>query len=248
VAQYQAVVASAVPHFIKVYDTVIKADWTDDTWTCTCAGNNQTIKSKVISYSPGADPKRLNFQCPTLTLEAALSGRIICPSDHVVIFGLSHSGTLAAAAAARVGAKVSAVYRGTAPFQFVRDGHYNGIKQESAAIADSVLAGDMQVDLIPADDHVRVCNAIMSATWIVYAIGFDARKTVQFTVEGQAVAHPSYDPTNSRLEGLQKAYGFGIAWPNSNVVDGVTYYDVSLAAFLTQCRSAADQIVITINR
>lgn len=246
VAQYQAVVASSSPHFIKVYDTVQKADWTVDHWQLTCSGG-QTIKSKVISYSPGADPRRLNFQCPILTLEIVLSDRIstvIRPSDHIVVFGLSHSGTLAAAAAARLGAKVSAVYKGSEPFKFARDGHYDGIKQESATIADSIIAGNLAVDLIPADDHIKVCNAIMSATWVIYAVGFEGRKTVQFAVDGEPITHLTYDPTNGRLRGLKEAvaYGFGIAWPNSNVVDGLTYYDVSLSAFLTHCRLVAEQI------
>lgn len=240
VAQYQAVVVASVPHFIKVYDTVVIADFTCGHWTCITAGG-QTIKSKALSYSPGAEPKRLNFQCPTLTLEAALCGRSISPSDHVVIFGLSHSGTLACAAAARKGAKVSAVYKGAEPFKFARDGHYHGIKQESAAIADDILSGNMQVDLIPADDHLKVCNALISATWTVYAIGFEPRCSVKFTIDGQSVPHPTYNSTNGRLDGIP-AYGFGIAWPNSNVVDGITHYDVSLAAFLTHCCSVAKQI------
>lgn len=244
VAQYQAVVAASVPHFIKVYDMVKSADFTCDIWTCTTAGG-QTIKSKVISYSPGAEPRRLNFQCPTLTLEAAIAGRNIRSFDHVVVFGLSHSGTLAAASAARLGAKVSAVYKGSTPFKFARDGHYDGIKQESAAIADDIHAGTLQVDLIPADDHLKVCNALMTATWVVYAIGFEVRCSVKFSINDQSVPHPTYDPTNGRLLGVSgPAYGFGIAWPNSNIVDGITYYDVSLAAFLTHCCSVAKQITV----
>jgi hypothetical protein len=237
VGQYAAVVASATQHFIKVFGSVAQADWTADHWTLTLS-NGQTIKSKVISYSPGAEPRQLNFQCPVLTLETALSDRIsaiIRPHDHVVVFGLSHSGTLAAAAALRLGAKVSAVYQGAEPFQFARDGHYNGIKQESAAIADNILTSGT-VDLINADDHFKVCNAIISATWVIYAVGFEPRKTVKFTVDGLA-AEPTYNPATGRLGGLKEAvaYGFGIAWPNSNEVDGKTYYDVSLAAFLKHC-------------
>jgi hypothetical protein len=237
VGQYAAIVASSVPHFIKVFGSVAQADWTADHWTLT-VNTGQTIKSKVISYSPGANPRTLNFQCPVLSLEVALSeriGAIIRPHDHVVVFGMSHSGTLAAASALRLGAKVSAVYQGTEPFQYARDGHYNGIKQESATIADNILETGC-VDLIRSDDHIKVCNAIMSATWVIYAVGFEPRKTVIFTVDGQAV-EPTYDPTTGRLEGLKDAlaFGFGIAWPNSNIVNGTTYYDVSLAAFLKHC-------------
>ncbi len=250
VAQYAGVVTAAVPHFIKVYDTVAKADWSEGQWTCT-TGTGRTIKSKVISYSPGGESRRLNLQCPVLTLEVALSERIstvVRPADHIVVFGLSHSGTLAAAAAARLGAKVTAIYKSAEPFQYARDGHYNGIKQESASIADSIVAGDLQVDLIPAADHLKVCNALMSATWIIYATGFEPRRTVQFTVDGQDAPYPTYDPTNGRLTGDGPAFGFGIAWPNSNVVNGITYYDVSLAAFLSHCCNVADQIALTINR
>jgi pyruvate/2-oxoglutarate dehydrogenase complex dihydrolipoamide dehydrogenase (E3) component len=245
VGQYAAVVSSATQHFIKVFGTVVQADWTADHWTLTLSTGSQ-IKSKVISYSPGAEPRQLNFQCPVLTLETALSDRIsaiIRPHDHVLVFGLSHSGTLAAAAALRLGAKVSAVYQGEEPFQFARDGRYNGIKQESAAIADNILETG-SVDLIRADDHIKVCNAVMSATWVVYAVGFEPRKTVKFTVDGEPV-EPTYDSTTGRLEGLKDAvaYGFGIAWPNSNIVDGKTYYDVSLAAFLKHCCANNKQIM-----
>jgi hypothetical protein len=154
--------------------------------------------------------------------------------DSIVILGASHSGTLAAARAAEAGLNVSLIYRGDGPaFKYARDGHYDGIKQEAALIADKIMAGKYPTIKVmnSADDDAH--NAIATANWITYACGFEPAKTIKLFVDGAEVNAGTYDAVTGALTEAPQAWGFGIAYPNSTVVGSATYYDVSIPAFLT---------------
>jgi hypothetical protein len=228
----------------KVSGTVVAANYTEGEWTLTLSGGRK-VKSKVISFSPGADPKALTYPKPVLYLPAVLSDQVhIRPESHCVVFGLSHSGTLAVDRLSGRCTKVTAVYRTAEPFEFAADGHYTGIKQESATIGRRILEGAYSnVEVVPAADHEKLFGALLSADWIVYAIGFEGRHvTINWTVDGVQADAASYDATNGKLT-LPSAFGFGIAYPNSNTVRETTYYDVSLAAFIAHCERAVPAIV-----
>jgi len=246
VANFESIVPAAAA---KVCGLVKAASYSSDSWTLTLTDGRQ-IQSTIISFSPGADPKSLSYPKPTLTLSAVLNGQAhVRPTDHCVVFGLSHSGTLATDILSKKCAKVTAIYKTAEPFQFAADGHYNGIKQESEAIARHLLTGaPTNVELVKAADSERVFSALLSANWLLYAIGFEKRKSVTWTVNGAKVDVTAYDATTGRLLEAPAAFGFGIAYPNSNTVDGHTYYDVSLAAFMVYCEAAAQGIVELIMR
>lgn len=252
VRQYNLIVKSVVPEVSKVYGKVVRADFSEF-WTLTVNGAaTAQVVAKVLCYAPGAEPRTLNYAKPTLTLQSVLTcGRLhatVKPGDRVVVFGLAHSGTLAIGALAGCGAHVTAIYRGSTPFEFARDGHYNGIKQESAAIADRFLDGKYLdlVKVISANEHDQVFNALIAADWVVYATGFEPRTNVDFYIDGAQQTQVTYNSSTGELN-LPKAFGFGIAYPNSNDVDGKTYYDVSLAAFLAHCEKNVDKIFAAAN-
>lgn len=251
VRHYNLIVKSAVPEVSKVYGKVVRADFAGGNWTLTVdtgAAPQPQVTGKVLSYSPGSEPRSLNYAKPTLTLQSVLTcGRLhatVKPGDRVVVFGLAHSGTLAIGALAGCGAHVTAIYRGSAPFEFARDGHYNGIKQESAAIADRYLEGKYLdfVKVVSADAHDQVFNALIAADWVVYATGFEPRAEVDFYVDGAQQPRPTYNAITGELS-VPSAFGFGIAYPNSNEVDGKTYYDVSLGAFLAHCEKNVNRLL-----
>jgi pyruvate/2-oxoglutarate dehydrogenase complex dihydrolipoamide dehydrogenase (E3) component len=213
-----------------------EAHWLGDQWTINV--DQKTIKSSRLILCTGSHQRTYNYPIPQLPLEVILNSATLKaatkPLDSIVILGASHSGTLAAERAAAAGLNVSLVYRndGGAAFKYARDGHYDGIKQESAQIADKIMAGEMPtVRVICEEDSVR--GALLEADWITYACGFVPRKTIRVFVEGVEVAVDKYDASTGKLIEVPNAWGFGIAYPNSNIVGAETYYDVSLAAFLT---------------
>ncbi len=212
-----------------------EAHFKDGVWTIH-SDNKSSIKSNKLILCTGAQPLSLNYPISQLPLENVLNSATLAAVtrqlDSIVIVGASHSGTLAAARAAEAGLNVSLVYRGDGPaFKYARDGHYDGIKQESAQIADKIVAGEMpNVKVINKEDDVR--NALLTADWITYACGFEPAKTIRVFVEGAEVNAAAYDATTGALTEAPQAWGFGIAYPNSNIVGSATYYDVSLPAFL----------------
>ncbi len=219
----------------RIVATAKEAHFKDGSWNINL-DNKSSIKTNKLILCTGAQPLTLNYPIPQLPLEnvlnAATLSAVARPLDTIVIVGASHSGTLAAARAAEAGLNVSLVYRGDrAPFKYARDGHYDGIKQESAIIADKIMAGEMPtVKVINKEDDVR--SALLTADWITYACGFEPAKTIKLCVDGTEVNAGAYDSTTGKLTEASQAWGFGIAYPNSTVIGTATYYDVSLPAFL----------------
>lgn len=215
----------------RIYGSVQSADFADDNWTATLT-DGRKVKSKVLSVAPGSEPRQLAYPRPQLTLNSVLGPELstkVGPADKVIVFGLSHSGTLAIDALLKVGAKVVAgVYNTPKPFMYDRDGTYGGIKQESAAIADRLMAEDT-VPLIPAHDTDRLLKALLEADWVLYAVGFVRRRDIVFSVAGKVVAL-EYDAATGRGSSLPSIFAWGIAYP-SVAADG-KHFDVSVPAFI----------------
>lgn len=220
--------------FTKIVGSAQEAHYSGGAWTIIIDGNS--IKSEKLILCLGAKPSTLKYPIPQLPLGILLnSGALkaaVQPLDSIVILGASHSGTLAAARAHEAGLNVSLIYRGDdAAFKYARDGHYDGIKQESAQIADKIIAGEMpNVRLVNKEDDIR--SALLTADWITYACGFEPAKTIRLFVDGAEINANAYDAVTGTLTEAPQSWGFGIAYPNSNVVGAETYYDVSLPAFL----------------
>ena len=153
-------------------------------------------------------------------------------NEQVVVFGTAHSGTLVLKALRNVGVqRIVAVYRGASPFRFARDGDTEGIKQESAAIADEILAGGWAdvLTLVPTSDVGGVQRALLGADAVVYSIGF--RPSLSFPVldEGGGRIEPAAIGA-CRVPGL---FGFGIGFPSFYTApNGTQYPDVGFAGFI----------------
>lgn len=188
----------------------------------------KTIHVEKIIFSPGSTPKTFVYPIPTIPLAAALDKRqvedYISAGDHVVLFGTAHSGCLALKNFLDLGARVSVVYATEKPFLFARDGEYDGIKQDATAVADAVLDGTLQVDLIHCSNQEDVVSAVLRASWACYTVGFALDDVTKSLVGGG-----SYDPQTAQLrEGI---YGFGIAFPSCTTIGEKTFWDVSIPSF-----------------
>jgi pyruvate/2-oxoglutarate dehydrogenase complex dihydrolipoamide dehydrogenase (E3) component len=182
----------------------------------------RTLEAPVVILAQGSDAKVGSLPIPSIPLECALDARIedyLKPSDHVVLYGTMHSGTLVMKNLNRLGIRTTAVYKGQ-PFVWDRDGAYDGIKQEAAEVADAVVAGAYKnLTLVPLEEAKDI-----KATWAVYAMGFTPR-SIEVVVKGRSVVN--YDGRTGQI--APGAWGFGIAYPNL-APDGV-HWDVSVAAF-----------------
>lgn len=207
-----------------------------DEWKITYyTKSEQTICSRTLFACQGSDQRILNYPIPSIPIECALDSRIshyILPGDKVVVFGTSHSGTLVIKNLHDLSASITAVYKSATPFIWDRDGAYDGIKEESADIADQIIAGSIPVTLIHASNSLT--EVISTAKWIIYAIGFDRRSIPGITEEYNGLTG-SIGPS---------AWGFGIAYPNA-APDGV-HWDVSVAAFLKHISAQLPMILASL--
>jgi hypothetical protein len=211
------------------------------------------VEGQRLLLAQGSEPRALDLPIPSIPLEIALDGsrlkQYLRPSDHVLVFGTMHSGTLVLRNALDCsGVTVTALYKKEKPFAFARDGEYDGIKEESAAIADTVLGGTYGSRLIlcSSADTSQVIRSSLTATWVVYAMGFKPRIQMQFQVDGGTPYSPErYDGATGALEGAPNAWGFGIAYPN-RAPDGV-HWDVSVSSFVDHILLQKDALLSNLN-
>lgn len=245
VFQFQRIVKSALassPLIVHYKCQKIKSlDFRDDCW------NASGEKAQKLILTPGATPRSLNYPKPTLQLSSVLGRKALpCrPGEHVLVFGTSHSGTLAIDALQSQSLKVSAIYHGSSSFKFARDGEYDGIKQESAIIADNILSSSTtnSIKLIASTDENAIRTELLAADWVLYACGFKPETDIlSVNVANDSIDTNNYDSITGRLKHAPNAFGYGIAYPNSNVIDGKTYYDVSLPAFMKHIHANIHEI------
>lgn len=181
----------------------------------------------------GATPKVLDFPKPVIPLHAALSSALlpnyVTKEDTVVVFGTAHSGTLALKNLHSVGvSNLTGLYKGSVPFRYARDGFSEGIKQESAVIADSIVA-EKWATLVSLDDFASAYRAVHAASAIVYAIGFERPRPTYTDMSGalRTLVH-----NGTEFHGVQNIYGFGIGFPAPYTSDGHIYPDVGFGGFI----------------
>ena len=236
--------AGALRRVVKIQGVATRARYsdTDAQWLIDVDGYTHPIKGRRLVLATGSEPKALDLGIPAIPLEVGLdAGRLpyyVSAGQRVLVFGTAHSGTLVIRnllGALGPRGRVTVFYATPEPFYWARDGHYDGIKREAADTADSIQRGDYasQLELVPITDTARVIRASKGADWVVFAMGFQARKGIALVKGGEAgaLAPPfEYDGATGVLAGLPAAWGFGIAYPN-RAPDGV-HWDVSVAAFL----------------
>ena len=200
-------------------------------------GENQSLKTNVCIVTTGCHAKNLCYPIPTIPLEIALNREMLKsyvePNQTVCVFGVSHSGTLILSNLHELKVNTHAFYKGTKPFFFARDGVYDGIKQESEAIADAIVAGLYpSTHLHSLSDTAEIIRWTRKSDWVIYAAGFQRTSfSASFT----------YNETTGKLNELPNTWGFGIAFPN-RASDGI-HWDVSLPSFFSHIELQLPKIV-----
>lgn len=221
----------------QIQGIATRANYTTSTnvWTVwvQAAGKTVEINAKKLILVPGSEPKKMDLPIASIPLEIALDAtriqHYIKSGQNAVVFGTLHSGSIVIRNLVSAGANVTAFYNSPLPFYWARDGAYDGIKEEAAEIADDIVSGKIQVELVPLQDSSKLIRSSYTADWVVYAMGFTPRNTIQLSLDG-VLKQSTYNGSTGQLTTVPAAWGFGIAYPNL-APDGI-HWDVSVAAFL----------------
>jgi len=201
---------------------------------------------KQLFLTHGSEPKLLNIPHTHIPLSIALDKeqlkhQVDPQKDTVTVFGTSHSGTILLKHLHELGISTNAVYKGSKPFIFARDGEYDGIKEGSEVIADTILKGSYtSLTLIPWSDPLELHKALLKTTKCIVSIGF---KPIRI----QGITSTTYDSSTAELHAMKNVYGFGIAYPGTTELNGRTYFDVSVLSFQAQIRKCIPAILNTSN-
>ncbi len=193
------------------------------------AGDSEYAVAKLVLCT-GGEPRRLDYPKPAIPLEIALDraalASYIRPSDRVVVFGTAHSGTLVLRNLREIGCVgIVGVYREDPPFRWARShtpecpcirlggtGCHDseGVKQESAAIADAIVREEWPMVRILRAEGEEFVRALMEADYVVYATGFSARK-IELRGLGGEVLECRHNATTGEMGSC--VWGFGLAYP-----------------------------------
>ena len=223
----------------QIYDEVDNATWdaSKKLWILTFKGKRPQHTTSIICVCTGMVPRQDDYGIPIIPLRAALDptalARIVNPGHHVAIVGSAHSATLIMKHLNTIpDVSATCLYRGGEPFRYARDGHYSGIKQESAAIADAILRDEYtRLSLVPITDICGLSSTLRKANWIIQATGFNSRM-IRFTTDKEA--HPTWDPATGLAPELPQVQAFGACVPNVSVMEGKKYPDISVGSFIDQ--------------
>lgn len=193
--------------------------------------HKEVLTTNKLILCTGAIPTQMDLPKSIIPLEVALSvsdlRHFVHPKQRIVVFGTAHSGTLIMRNLKDCGCQhVVALYKGEKAFRWRRDGDPEGIKQESAAIADEIVTGawgPLTPRLVPVSDMGSMLRELMLADHVVYAMGFESRYP---RVQGAVLEHNV--ETGSLGEGI---WGFGIGFPSRYPTPTGTAPDVGFAAF-----------------
>ena len=222
---------------IQMVQGLVKEAKYDGTfWTIqTHIQKGEVIEATNIYFTFGSEPTQLDLPIPTIPLEVALNAPLLAkyiqPRDKIIVFGTAHSGTLILKNLADLETRAVGIYRGETPFLFARDGVYTGIKLDAEQYADEILKGEYPtVKLINSANISDVIRETRTATWCIYATGFERRTTIRLKVNGEEKNLGNYLATTGKLIDCPNAWGFGIAYP-SQAPDGI-HFDVGVSSFI----------------
>ena len=225
----------------QIYDEVLNATWDEPSklWTLTFKSKRPKHSTSVICMCSGMLPRQEDYGIPIIPLRIALDpyalAKIVTPGQTVTVIGSAHSATLIIKHLNSL-TDVSSIclHRGKEPFRYARDGHYDGIKQESAIIADSIMKGEYsRLSLVHMSDIRGLSSAFRKSNWIIQATGFDSR-SIQFTDSLKAEIRPTWDPATGLATELPQLQAFGACVPNVSIVDGKKFPDISVGSFIDQ--------------
>ena len=227
----------ATPLLINtVHGTVRKASHSEN-WSVEVQREStlHTVEASNIYFTVGSEQKSLDLSIPSIPLEIALDARLLrrylLTSDKVVLFGTAHSGALILKNLADLGISTTAIYRTPKPFLYARDGEYDGIKADAATYADEIMEGKYPTLKLVSASHIStVVRETRTANWLICAIGFEPRCSIEVYVGGSRVSALPYISTSGKIIDCPNAWGFGIAYP-SQAPDGI-HFDVGVASFI----------------
>jgi hypothetical protein len=198
--------------------------------------SGRMILAEKVILCTGVQPRVLAYDVPCIPLEIALDNsrleRYVKKGQCVMVFGLSHSGTLVIANLAKMCSRVYGVYKGAKPFLFARDDEYDGIKQEAAVIADSVLAGGMpSCTLLSLTESEKDVKRIMRyCDYVVYCVGFK-QKGLSIKNGDINIDLSAYNSVTAQLADVP-IWCYGAGFPNKTDYKGKTHYDVGIPSFV----------------
>ena len=209
------------------YETKVSNIEYNTEFTITNEDNTQ-LRSKVIILCQGSNPKILKTDIPSIPLHIALHKdllqKYLRPSDKVVVFGTAHSGTLVLNNLETLNIKTTAIYTKEKPFYFAKDGEYDGIKEDAERIAEDIINNKYKnIDLVNIKSLDTIIKATKKASYVIYAIGFEARKILIEDIDSK-----HYDSESGKI--ADKIWGFGIAYPS--IAPDKIHYDVGLYSFV----------------
>jgi hypothetical protein len=226
----------------RITTVCLDMDYESDGWTLRHTFG--TLRTKRVYLTHGGQEKHIEFPLaiPQISLVTALDkhllSRVVASNDSVLVIGCSHSGTIILDHLHQLGIPTIGVYNTPTPFQFARDGHYDGIKEGSEQIADAILRGDHAptTQLISYSDSFKMYKALQKVTKCIQCIGFEAKPI--------GCQQLKSNPTTAQIEGPPKRYGYGIAFPGMTELNGKLYPDVSVLSFQEQIRRTLPQILL----
>ena len=228
-------------------DTCKKIKKTEAGWSIDLAlgGELPETFARVFLCQGGVE-KQLDYGKPVIPLDIALDPirlrRAVRPGQTVTVVGLSHSGTLVLRNLNDLGISLQGVYDTEKPFYFARDGCYDGIKEESAAVADMIVAKTLPVKLVSTKDTKNLVKVLTKTDSVVLSIGFIARSLPITAVDGTQLNEADYSPTTGLVAGQADLYGFGLSYPGVSEVEGKTYKDISIPSFVQQIQRCLAEI------
>ena len=186
------------------------------------------LQAKLIILCQGSNPKTLQIDIPSIPLHIALNKdllqRYIRPSDKVIVFGTAHSGTLVLENLESLNVSTTAIYNKEKPFYFAKNGDYDGIKEDAERIAEDIMNKKYKnITLLNTKYVDKIIKATKKASYVIYAIGFEAR-----TIEIENIDSTKYDAKSGKIS--DNIWGFGIAYPSS-APDNI-HYDVGVYSFV----------------
>ena len=222
-----------------IYDKVISASWSPQAkrWTLNLK-SGLSRETSIICICSGMISRQEDYGIPTIPLSNALDKaslmRIISPGERVVVIGSSHSATLILKNLNDIDTvSVTCIYRGEKPFRFARDNAYDGIKQESAAIADAILRREYKgLTLVNINDLKGISTNIRSADWLIQATGF--QPCIPTLIYGDERVKPLWDPKTGLAVDLPQVQAFGACVPDITRIGEKDYPDISISSFIDQ--------------
>ena len=201
---------------------------------------DEVLEVQKVFLCTGAKAKTLDLPIPHIPLDIALNKtaleQYIGTEESIVVFGLAHSGTLVLKNLKNIGcSRVTGLYRGKKPFSYARDGDTEGIKQESANIADEIVAnswGSSTPQLVSTDDFAKAYRCVSEAKVAIYAMGFE---TPSWTYKSQSGEERKliFRPATSDFADVQNLWGLGIGFPGLYTAsNGKQYPDVGFGGFI----------------